>query len=211
MMKKFWFLLILLVSILSFPGFSYDLDEDFEDSESFSYDDRPSYVPWEYIIKYKAPQIQTRWTKSIMSVESIENEIQNSLESEKGVSVIDNIPNFNMAVVSIEWDQNTQDVIETLQKNDNIKYAQPNYIYYIESIDSNDEFKDYLWWLDNQWQDANGVEWTPWEDIDWVKMWNTFSGSFSSDGPGSVVWVIDMGVNYNHEDLKNQMWTDSNW
>jgi subtilisin family serine protease len=44
-----------------------------------------------------------------------------------------------------------------------------------------------------------------WEDIDWVKMRNTFSGSFSITGPGSVVWVTDEGVNYDHSDLADQM------
>ena len=210
-MKKFWFSMILLVSIFALPWFSYDLDDEFDDFLDYeSYNDRPSYVPWEFIIKYKSPS-NTRWTKSTISVEDVEAELQSSLDDDQELNVIDTIPNFNMAVVSVEWNQNTQDIIKALESNDNIEYAQPNYIYYVESIDTNDPWADFLRWLDNEWQEVNGVVWTAWEDIDRVKMWNTFSGSLSSSGPGSVVWVIDMWINYNHEDLKDQMRTDWNW
>jgi len=207
-MKKFRFGVILLVSIFALPWFSYDLDDGFLDYES--YDDRPSYVPWEFIIKYKSPS-NTRWTKNTISVEDIESELQSSLDDDQDLKIIDTIPNFNMAVVSVEWNQNAQNIIDVLESNDNIEYAQPNYIYYVESIDTNDPWADFLRWLDNEWQEVNGVVWTAWEDIDRVKMWNTFSGSLSSSGPGSVVWVIDMWINYNHEDLKDQMRTNWNW
>ena len=210
-MKKFWFIVLLSAIVFALPWFGYDLDDEFDLSTDFeSYDDRPSYVPWEYIIKYNTSS-NTRKGGNTISVESVESDLQSSLDDDQEFSVIDTIPNFNMAVVSIQWDQDAQDVIDALKRNDNIKYAQPNYIYYIESIDTNDPSVDLLWWLDNQWQIVNDVEWTPGEDIDWVKAWNTFSSSLSSSGPGSVVWVIDMWINYNHEDLKDQMRTNWNW
>eukprot|EP00929_Paragymnodinium_shiwhaense_P033901 TRINITY_DN1852_c0_g1_i1.p1 TRINITY_DN1852_c0_g1~~TRINITY_DN1852_c0_g1_i1.p1 ORF type:complete len:1285 (-),score=326.91 TRINITY_DN1852_c0_g1_i1:248-4033(-) len=48
-----------------------------------------------------------------------------------------------------------------------------------------------------------GMEVTSQNGIDAVKAWSRFTGQNSS---GIVVGVIDTGIDYTHEDLKNQMW-----
>lgn len=169
------------------------------------------YVPWEFIVKYKVPtHNNTKWKRiSTFDVSTLENEMQESLDDDQKLSVTDTLPNLNMAFISVEWNQDTQDIINRLKNNDNIEYIEPNHIRYIDSINADDSQRDLLWALDNQWQTIdNGTyitTWVSWEDIDWVKMWDIFSGSFSSSGPWSLVWVIDLWVNYNHEDLKDNM------
>ena len=166
-----------------------------------------NYIPWEFIVKYKIPTVNnTKWKWiNTFDVSTLEDEMQESLDDDQKLSITDTVPNLNMAFIFIEWNQDSQNVIDSLESNDNIEYVQPNYIYHLENINTNDPYTGLLWALDNQWQEVNGVVWTPWEDLDWAKMWNTFSGSLSMWGPGRIVWVVDDWVNYNHEDLKNQM------
>ena len=160
------------------------------------------YVPWEVFIKYKTPQY---WYSNWINGNSLSlMEVEDALWDEN-LEIIENITWFNMAVVSISDDKSVEEVISYLQDNDNIEYAEPVYYWYKESINTNDSYAGYLRWLDNQWQIINNVQWMVWEDIDRVKMRNTFSGSFSITGPGSVVWVTDEGVNYDHSDLADQM------
>jgi hypothetical protein len=78
-------------------------------------------------------------------VGDLEAEMQETLEDNQKLTVTDTIPNFNMAVISIEGNHDVHDIIKTLEKNDNIEYVEPNYIYYTDSINSTDPDRNLLW------------------------------------------------------------------
>lgn len=85
--------------------------------------------------------------------------------------------------------------LSELKKNPMIEIAEPNYIYRPVLVPNDARFDD-LWGMVNN-QKVGGA------DIDADLAWDITTGS--SD---IVVAVIDSGVDYGHEDLKNNMWVN---
>ena len=71
-----------------------------------------------------------------------------------------------------------------------VQYAEPNYIYKASAVPNDPRFAD-LWAMQNP-NDA---------DIDAVEAWDTQKGSRDV-----LVAIIDTGVDFNHEDLRDNMW-----
>ena len=103
-----------------------------------------------------------------------------------------------------------QDKIVTLNANPNVVTAQPNYTYTMSSTTPNDTDFSKLWGLKNTGQSISGSyilnnPGTMDKDMNLVKAWD-----ITTDCSNVIVAVLDTGVNYNHEDLINNMWEDSN-
>lgn len=88
---------------------------------------------------------------------------------------------------------NVEKFLENISKNPNIEIGEPDFKVSTQRI-PNDEYFDLLWGLHNPLNDA---------DIDAPESWDKNTGS--SD---VIVAVIDTGVDYNHEDLAPNMWTN---
>jgi subtilisin family serine protease len=82
-----------------------------------------------------------------------------------------------------------------------VRYAEPNYV--VSADGPNDPALAQLWGLDNVGQDVNGTAGTPDADIDAPEAWAVTTGS-----AGSVVAVVDTGVDFTHPDLAAQEWTN---
>lgn len=79
-----------------------------------------------------------------------------------------------------------------------IEYAQPNYIYTVDAI-PDDPLRGEQWAFHNVGQ-TNG---NPDADVDALEAWQVERGSESV-----VVAVIDSGIDYTHEDLAANIWTN---
>jgi subtilisin family serine protease len=102
-------------------------------------------------------------------------------------------------LVRLDSGLTTNEAIERYEANPNVEYAEPNYKRHLHDIFPNDvSFVD-LWGLHNTGQ-LNG---TPDADIDAPGAWQATTGN--SD---VIVAVIDTGVDYNHEDLSDNIWTN---
>ncbi len=89
-------------------------------------------------------------------------------------------------------DQTTEELIAELSERDDVLYAEPNYISTPQSAD----------YTDLQWGETTtyGIG---------ADGWNTYSGSTPTPPvvtSEQVIALIDSGVDYKHEDLKNVMW-----
>jgi subtilase family serine protease/subtilisin family serine protease len=92
----------------------------------------------------------------------------------------------------------TPSVIELMESDPRVQYAEPNYIVHI-SRTPNDPDYGKLWGLNNTGQTGG----TAGADIDAPETWDFATGS--SD---VIVMVIDTGVDYRHEDLAKNMWVN---
>lgn len=92
----------------------------------------------------------------------------------------------------------TRSVIEKLNKNAAVLFAEPDYMVKADIIPNDPLFAN-LWGLHNTGQTGGSAD----ADIDAPEAWDITTGS-----PNVVVAVLDTGVDYNHEDLSANMWTN---
>jgi len=92
-----------------------------------------------------------------------------------------------------------QEAIEEFEKNENVEYAEPNYIFHTAIIPIDNNFYE-QWGLNNTGQTGG----TPDADIDAPEAWEMETGS-----PDVVIAVIDCGVDWDHPDLAANIWINS--
>jgi subtilisin family serine protease len=92
---------------------------------------------------------------------------------------------------------NVSDAIAFYRRQPAVAYAEPNYIFHLNATTPDDPHFYRLWGLDNTGQTGG----TPDADIDAPEAWDITVGSEKI-----VVAVIDTGVDYNHRDLKDNIW-----
>ncbi|HNY26473.1 MAG TPA: S8 family serine peptidase, partial [Candidatus Sumerlaeota bacterium] len=113
---------------------------------------------------------------------------------EKDVSLVP-----GLCVVNVPSTVGVQEAATALNNSQDVLYAEPNYRLKIHETIPNDPNFSLLWGMHNTGQ-AGG---TPDADIDAPEAWDT-----ATDASNVIVAVIDTGVDYNHEDLKANIWTN---
>jgi len=105
----------------------------------------------------------------------------------------------DVVIMQISSDQySTEQLVEKFESMSNVEYAEPNYRCYITTA-TNDSYSKYQWGLQNEGQNGG----TAGADINVGKIWND-----GVTGTEKVIAVIDTGVDYSHEDLKANMWSN---
>jgi subtilisin family serine protease len=90
-----------------------------------------------------------------------------------------------------------------------VEFAVPNTIYTLPEFQksggsiSNDPDSSKLWGLNNEGQTGGTAD----ADIDAPEAWAVHTGRNQAEG-GPIIAVIDTGIDYNHPDLKPNMWTN---
>ena len=152
--------------------------------QSLSTEERPRSAPDKILVKYKK-------LGDVRTQESIKA----SIESTFGIQETQKFTLIDVSVYRTFWDKE-QTLVE-LNANPFVEYAEPDYYRYAKTNLPNDARFFEQWGFHNTGQ-ANGTEDA---DIDAPEAWDLTTGS-----PDVVVAVIDSGVDYNHEDLKANMW-----
>lgn len=107
--------------------------------------------------------------------------------------------------VKLRDGKKVEDAIKEYEKDPDVEYVQPNYIYKI-NLAPNDPNYSSMWGLKNSGQTVSGGSYSTNNpgsagfDMDMEKAWAKTTGS------NVVVAVVDSGVNYNHQDLADNMW-----
>ena len=91
----------------------------------------------------------------------------------------------------------TETLVKKLSSDSRVESAEPNYIFHATSLQEdtgwNDEYLNQSWQLGNQ-----GIHATD--------GWKAYDSTKEKTSDDVVVAVIDTGIDYNHEELKNHMW-----
>ncbi|ATH07288.1 hypothetical protein BIY24_04855 [Halobacteriovorax marinus] len=169
------------------------------------------YVPGEMIVKMKAGSEKSAFT----SFKSLGVELDRTID----------LTNETLFVVKFDETKSMKSMTTLLADNPNIEYAEPNFIYEIVKPVSTFNINPYiaspltvqsdaytpidpkfgqLWGLANTGSnDPTGAAGVAGADIDVMKAWSLTQGD-----KRVRIAVIDTGIDYNHPDLKDQMWTN---
>jgi thermitase len=169
-----------------------------------------NYVPGELIVKVKEGKVRSFFNDiNTLSTFAINREIQSSTG--------------NFFVVKIDESRGVQNTINALMANDDIEYAEPNFIYTtirdrdflselaveedseVATAPTNDPMIGKLWGLNNTGKnDPSGKTGVKGVDVNAYAAWD----KYKSGDKAVKIAVIDTGIDYTHPDLKNNMWTN---
>ncbi|MDB9485369.1 S8 family serine peptidase [Dolichospermum circinale CS-537/01] len=145
---------------------------------------QPAYASNKLIVKFK---------DGINTTQA--NEIKNSL----GVVKTDIIKLTGAEIWTLSGKTSVETALATYRNSPTFKYIEPDYIVTKAATFPNDPGFPQLWGLHNTGQTGG----TPDADIDAPEAWDIQTGN-----PNLVIGVIDTGVDYNHQDLVGNIWTN---
>ncbi|MBI2659191.1 S8 family serine peptidase [Candidatus Woesearchaeota archaeon] len=103
-------------------------------------------------------------------------------------------------LLKISKNVDIDNALREFNNNPSVEYAEPNYVVYTTLVPNDLDFSK-LYGLHNTGQTSGTVD----ADIDAPEAWDLQTGSNNV-----VIAVIYTGVDYNHEDLSSNMWTNPN-
>jgi len=107
-----------------------------------------------------------------------------------------------LPVYTFETQRDVIELVEELNQNPDVEYAQPNYIYTIASQNPNDLYADAN--QDGVW--STGAWGQSYDDLWGITKTQTNQAWALSEGQNIIVAIVDTGIDYTHEDLKDNMW-----
>lgn len=161
-----------------------------------------AYVPGEILIKIKSGSSVGQLSLAKYGIASIERLINETFISGNDKREIQSLGLDRIYWVKFSDPQvSIQDVIQGFKLEPYIEYAEPNYTYKLQATPNDPKFSQQMG-LENN----GGFGGTPGADINATQAWSN-----SNYGFGKVfnVAIIDSGINYNHEDLLGNIWTDT--
>ncbi len=138
--------------------------------------------------------------------ESRSEEIKKDVKNKTKLTKLDTkkkLKKSKLELLEIGSSDDIDSVIEEFQKDPNVLYAQANYKLYTSTIPSDSRFSE-QWGLFNNGQAIQGQSGIQGIDINANKAWDI------SDGLGTIVGVIDTGIDINHEDLAPNIFINQN-
>ncbi len=166
-------------------------------SNQFTADDNGQFVEGQAIVAF------SRRLKQNGISQTEEEQIESSLEKNRDIETADILADVSKTVIGEDEDclitlicsntLSTEQIIETMEKREDVLYAEPNYIGETASTDHTD--------LQYNAVGDYSIE---------VEKWNTYDDGGhptpAVDAGDVVVAVVDSGVDDKNEDLKNVMW-----
>lgn len=171
------------------------------------------HVPGEIVVKFKAGREKSFLKSRALSSLGIKGQREINLSYDK------------LSVLKVSDDKSMTSTLQALRNNPDIEFAEPNFIYKVDPIKESaltkrlqkSPFADFtastpddpdfgkLWGMrntgSNEPKGKAGIEGA---DINALKAWDITKGSRAVR-----IAVIDTGVDYNHPDLKSNMWVNT--
>jgi parallel beta-helix repeat protein len=173
----------------------YTPDTKIEENNIFlDYSNKEEYVSEQIIVKFNdnldisPTDFDNRVNIGISSVDKLNNLHQ--VKSIKPASTFQNSYLGNVYVLTLPQNSDINPIIEEYKKDNNVVYAEPNYLYYAYNTPNDPKFSS-QWALDQEFDN----------DIDAPEAWDIETGD-----EDIVIAVIDTGVDYYHPDLRDNIY-----
>jgi subtilisin family serine protease len=157
---------------------------------------------------YVPDQIVVQFNTNSSSDEQVQSEVYQRIsdQTDLNIQIIDESKIvLGLKLVEIVNCTNLDYAIEIFRQQPEIQFAEKNYLIKIQNI-PNDTYYGNLWGLNNTGKkDQSGNIGKIGADISAQKAWDITTGSETI-----IVAVIDTGVDINHPDLMNNIWTNPN-
>ena len=111
----------------------------------------------------------------------------------------EDLPLSELNVVDLPNDLGVGEAVQRYEASPAVEYAEPDFLLR-PTISPNDPSNSRLYGLNNTGQSGG----TPDADVDAKEAWDTTTGA-----PGTVVAVVDEGVDVSHPDLKGNIWVNT--
>jgi thermitase len=122
-----------------------------------------------------------------------------TLNQQNDAAIEEDLPRSDVNVVDLPRDLTVTEAVRTYENSPDVAYAEPNYKLQPAAVPNDPSFNG-LWGLNNTGQTGGTVD----ADIDAPEAWNTTTGSADT-----VVAVIDEGIDVDHPDLRDNVWTNT--
>lgn len=164
---------------------------------------------WSYAQNFIDGEVLIKFKKSAASQQ---NQLQAQAFRAFGVNHQKTLGETGYSIFHIPSPLKTLNAVTELARSEDVEYVQPNYIYHASAL-PNDPDLGQLWGLKNTGQTIS----VPTESIDSTYLANNpgtagldmnleNAWDLITDCSSAVVAVLDTGIQYNHQDLKDNMW-----
>lgn len=159
---------------------------------------KPDFAPDEIVIKFKP---------------HISNDELFSRSRSLGFNVENVSKRAHFTTVKIASTETIEEAVVRAKRDPAVEYAEPKYYYYAQAAAPNDTDFGKLWGLNNTNQTITSPSYTTnnppgaaavGKDMNVLGAWDVTTSCSSI-----IVAVLDTGINYNHEDLADNMWDGS--
>lgn len=182
------------VVLLVFQGGTQEADSQATRDAPRGSSDNPSF---------KAPDdAEFKSDKIIVKVEEdVSNAELAQLNRENGARTEEDLPRSDVSVVDLPRDLPVEEAIEVYEDAPEVEYAEPDYLLSpSQTTTTNDPEYGKLYGLNNTGQNGGTAD----ADVDAPEAWGTSTGD-----PGTLVAVIDEGIDINHPDLRDNIWVNA--
>jgi len=166
-----------LVLLIAIPLWPQDKTEYFQGNEA---------AAQEVLVRFRAETLTSQKLSQILSANDIE-----LMEGVDGAGL----------VLLRSRSKGVAELVGELAADPDVVYAEPNYILRIAEAPDDPRFGE-LYGLQNTGQSIRGVLGVPGADISGVPAWDITTGATAN-----VVAVVDTGVDFNHLDLADNVWS----
>jgi thermitase len=122
------------------------------------------------------------------------------VNQQNNASTEEDLPRSQVNVVDLPSNLPVGEAIRRYEASPDVEFAEPDFVLKpSQTISANDPNYPRLYGLNNTGQNGGTAD----ADVDAPEAWSTTTGA-----PGTVVAVIDEGVDINHPDLRNNIWVN---
>jgi subtilisin family serine protease len=184
-MKKLFCTLLFFALMIFYPKSGESITPS-GDSQAI---DHPVPFRHELIVKYKS---------------GTHRKTASALKETLGATTIKKFKIIDAEHIGLPDDMPVNDALDIFRNDPNVEWAEPNYIRRAMALSPPDDpFFTHQWPLQNTGQTVNNTPGTGNADIDALEAWET-----TTDCSNVIIAIIDSGIDLNHPDIKNNLWTN---